>query len=81
MTTINDLIQEINVKKWNNTDALGQLRLVRNVLLAETDWMFLSDAPTTSDAWKKYRQQLRDITKTYTSMSDNGFSFPTKPTE
>tara|TARA_R100000654_G_scaffold68047_1_gene96797 strand:+ start:837 stop:1082 length:246 start_codon:yes stop_codon:yes gene_type:complete len=81
MTTINDLIQEINVKKWNNTDALGQLRLVRNVLLAETDWMSLSDAPTMSDAWKKYRQELRDITKTYTSMSDNGFSFPTKPTE
>tara|TARA_R100000322_G_scaffold169944_1_gene143561 strand:- start:1000 stop:1245 length:246 start_codon:yes stop_codon:yes gene_type:complete len=81
MTTINDLIQEINVKKWNNTDALGQLRLVRNVLLAETDWMSLPDAPTMSDAWKKYRQQLRDITKTYTSMSDNGFSFPTKPTE
>ena len=23
------------------------------------------DAPTMSDAWKKYRQELRDITKTY----------------
>jgi len=81
MTTINDLIEEISVKKWNTTDALGQLRLVRNVLLAETDWMCLSDAPTMSDAWKKYRQELRDITKTYKSMNDKGFTFPTKPTD
>ncbi len=81
MTTINDLIEEISVKKWNTTDALGQLRLVRNVLLAETDWMSLSDAPTMSDAWKKYRQELRDITKTYKSMNDKGFTFPTKPTD
>jgi len=81
MTTINDLIEEINVKKWNTTDALGQLRLVRNILLAETDWMSLSDAPTMSDAWKKYRQELRDITKTYKSMNDKGFTFPTKPTD
>ena len=81
MTNINDIIEEFSIKKWNATDALGQLRLVRNVLLAETDWMSLTDAPTMSDAWKKYRQELRDITKTYGSMSDNGFSFPTKPTE
>ena len=81
MTIINDLIEEISVKKWNTTDALGQLRLVRNVLLAETDWMCLSDAPTMSVAWKKYRQELRDITKTFKSMSDKNFKFPTKPTD
>ena len=34
---------------------------------------------TMSDAWKTYRQALRDITDTYGSMSDDGFSFPTKP--
>ena len=43
--------------------------------------MSLPDAPTMSDAWKKYRQDLRDITKTYKSMQDKGFTFPTKPTE
>ena len=34
---------------------------------------------TMSDDWKTYRQALRDITKTYKSMRDAGFSFPKKP--
>ena len=61
--------------------ALQRLREKRNALLAETDWMSLPDAPKMSDAWKKYRQDLRDITKTYKSMEDEGFTFPKKPTE
>ena len=61
--------------------ALQRLRHKRNTLLKETDWMSLPDAPTMSDAWKKYRQDLRDITKTYKSMQDEGFTFPKKPTE
>ena len=80
MTNINDIIEEFSIKKWNATDSLGQLRLVRNVLLAETDWMANSDG-TMSDKWKTYRQELRDITKTYKSMDDKGFAFPTKPTD
>ena len=56
------------------------LRDKRNQLLAETDWMGNSDV-TMSTAWKNYRQALRDITKTYKSMDDEGFTFPTKPTE
>ena len=60
--------------------ALQRLRKKRNTLLAKTDWMANSDV-TMSDAWKKYRQDLRDITKTYKSMQDKGFAFPTKPTE
>jgi hypothetical protein len=80
MTNINDIIEEFSIKKWNATDSLGQLRLVRNVLLAETDWMANSDV-TMSDKWKTYRQELRDITKTYKSMDDKGFAFPTKPTD
>ena len=80
MTTINDIIEDMTPKKWNSTDALGQLRLVRNVLLAETDWMANSDV-TMSDKWKTYRQELRDITKTYQSIHDEGFSFPIKPTD
>jgi len=59
---------------------LEALRIERNKLLAETDYMANSDI-TMSDAWKKYRQDLRDITNTYQSMKDEGFSFPTKPTE
>ena len=36
-------------------------RTERNKLLAETDWMANSDV-TMADAWKTYRQALRDIT-------------------
>ena len=78
MTTINNIIEEVNIKKWNDCDALGQLRLVRNVLLAETDYLALADVKM-SDAWKKYRQDLRDITKTFQSMTDKDFKFPDKP--
>ena len=59
-------------------DKLAVVREERNRLLKETDWMSGSDV-TMTDEWKTYRQELRDITKTYKSMSDDGFAFPTKP--
>ena len=55
------------------------LRQKRDVLLVETDYMALGDV-TLSDAWKTYRQALRDITDT--TPSDDALSnitFPTKP--
>ena len=55
------------------------LRKQRDKLLAETDYMALGDV-TLSDAWKTYRQALRDITDT--TPSDDALSnitFPTKP--
>ena len=55
------------------------LREKRNELLAKTDYMALGDV-TLSDAWKTYRQALRDITDT--TPSDDALSnitFPTKP--
>ena len=58
---------------------LEMLRVERNLLLAETDWWAMSDTATITDAQKTYRQSLRDITKTYKSMDDDGFSWPTKP--
>ena len=60
------------------SENLDELRKQRNTLLAESDWMANSDI-TMTDEWKTYRQALRDITKTYQSMSDDGFTFPTKP--
>ena len=42
-------------------NALDDLRLRRNALLAQTDWWGISDN-TMTDAQKKYRQDLRDIT-------------------
>ena len=74
---------DADLKAWNDEKAnreLAELRRERNLLLAETDWMANSDV-TMSTAWKNYRQALRDITKTYKSMNDEGFTFPTKPTE
>tara|TARA_R110002012_G_scaffold75542_1_gene190849 strand:+ start:1513 stop:1860 length:348 start_codon:yes stop_codon:yes gene_type:complete len=59
---------------------LERLRFKRDNLLKKSDWMANSDV-TMTDAWKTYRQALRDITKTFKSMSDKDFKFPTKPTE
>jgi len=57
---------------------LQELRDTRNYLLAQTDYLALSDNTLTT-AMATYRQALRDITNTYQSMSDDGFSWPTKP--
>lgn len=66
------------LKELNDAEPLKELRNARNSLLAETDFYALSDV-TMSDEMKKYRQDLRDITKTFTSMKDKNFKFPTKP--
>jgi len=70
--------KEFESRDFSDATKLSMLRNQRNALLAETDYMALGDV-TMSDAWKTYRQELRDITKTYQSMSDDGFTFPTKP--
>ena len=82
-TAEEEKIRDAEEKAWNDGKAdrdLADLRRERTLLLAETDWMANSDV-TMSTAWKNYRQALRDITKTYKSMDDEGFKFPEKPTE
>lgn len=37
------------------------LRAERNARLAECDWTVLGDSPTSTAAWKTYRQALRDL--------------------
>ena len=37
------------------------LRSTRNALLVDCDWTVLSDTPTSTAAWKTYRQELRDL--------------------
>ena len=56
---------------------LTELRTERNRRIAETDWWDTSDTTAMTDAQKTYRQALRDITKTATSLDD--VSWPTKP--
>ena len=55
---------------------LADLRTERNSLLAETDFYGNSDV-TMSEAITTYRQALRDITNTYTSLND--VVWPVKP--
>ena len=55
---------------------LDEVRAERNAKLAETDWMANSDV-TMSDAWRTYRQALRDITDSATSLDD--VTWPEKP--
>ena len=54
------------------------LREERNHRLQETDvWALV--ARNMKQEQKDYRQALRDITKTYSSINDKGFAWPTKP--
>ena len=58
---------------------MTELRRQRDALLIETDWMALGDV-TMADAWKTYRQALRDITtQTPTDDALSNITFPTKP--
>ena len=59
--------------------AMEDLRSKRNKLLADTDYLALSDN-TISDEMKAYRQALRDITNGLTTKDEvEAVVFPTKP--
>ena len=59
--------------------ALAELRNKRNRLLAETDYLALSDQ-TMSSEMTTYRQALRDITNGLTTVEDiEAVTWPTKP--
>ena len=75
-------------KALEDAEPMRLLRRKRDKLLAETDWWASSDL-TITDAQKKYRQDLRDITKTAspkiigngpsTELDMSSVTFPTKP--
>jgi len=57
---------------------LNVLRFERNQLIKETDWVAGEDVPQSlKDKWYSYRQALRDITETYSSLDD--VVWPEKP--
>lgn len=59
-------------------EPLRFLRVERNRLLTETDWTQNGDVPeSVKDRFTPYRQALRDITDTYTSLED--VVWPEKP--
>ena len=64
------------VKALTAAEPMKALRIERNRRIAETDWNALSDV-TMSAEMTTYRQALRDITATYSSLED--VVWPTKP--
>jgi hypothetical protein len=59
--------------------AMADLRSKRNRLIADTDYLALSDN-TLSAEMSTYRQSLRDITNGLTTVEEvNAVVFPTKP--
>ena len=59
---------------------LDELRGERNYRISKTDWTQSPDSPLSDSdktAWVTYRQSLRDITDTATSLED--VTWPTKP--
>lgn len=59
--------------------AMTSLRQKRNYLLAQIDYLALSDN-TLSEPMKVYRQQLRDLTEGLSTVEQvNSVVFPTKP--
>ena len=79
-TEINNKISELDA-----VEAMRLLRLERNARIAETDWRASSDL-TISDAWKNYRQALRDLPATASPSLDSNYdldltsvTWPTEP--
>ena len=61
--------------------AMEDLRAKRNKLLADTDYLALSDNTLSTDM-ATYRQSLRDLTNGLTTKEDvDAVVFPTKPSE
>ena len=63
---------------------LNNLRNRRNEFLSITDWVVIKEREEGGSVsnfadWKKYRQELRDITKTYKSLDE--VKWPTAPSE
>ena len=79
--------KEAIAAEWNDYEtntkpavALNDLRLVRDAKLAQSDWTQGADSPLTDSKktqWATYRQSLRDITDSATSLDD--VSWPEKP--
>ena len=66
-------------KAWSDARPAREMEIIRNHrngLLAETDLMALGDV-TVSDAWKTYRQELRDVPASNTVYEN--VTWPTKP--
>ena len=69
-------------KEWSDGEydrLMVNIREERTSLLAECDWMGMSDLTMSAD-WKTYRQKLRDITKDVDTVDKaKAVTMPEKP--
>ena len=76
--------KEYEARDFSDATKLLMLRDQRDIKLAETDWVVIKEREEGGSVsnfadWKKYRQELRDITNTYKSLED--VKWPTAPSE
>ena len=79
-TEINSKIAELD-----NAEPMRLLRIERDTRIAKTDWRASSDL-TLTDAWKTYRQALRDLPASASPKLDSNYeldltsvTWPTEP--
>ena len=79
-TEVNSKISELD-----NAEPMRLLRIERDTRIAKTDWRASSDL-TLADAWKTYRQALRDLPASATPKLNYNYdldltsvSWPTEP--
>ena len=82
MTDEEQAVRDAEEKEWSDeapARRMVDLREKRDALLEKTDYMGNSDV-TLTDAWKTYRQALRDITsQTPSDDALSNINWPTKP--
>ena len=76
---------QAKIAELEAAEPLRLLRIERNRILQQSDWMANSDVVMT-DEWRAYRQALRDLPETQTpALDDNGnlinVEWPTRPGE
>ena len=76
---------DTELTRLTNAEPMRLLRIERDTRIAKTDWRASSDL-TISDAWKTYRQALRDLPASASpSLDSNGnldltsVTWPTEP--
>ena len=84
LTAEEEAQRDAEEQAWNDgafDRAMADLRERRNRLLAECDWVMVSDSPIADKTnWQTYRTDLRDITEGLTTVEEvNAVVFPTKP--
>ena len=76
LTSEEEAARDERLKLWEaESPSINLLREQRNLLLSKTDWIVIIEREEGGSVsnftdWKKYRQELRDITKTYKSLDD-----------